>query len=139
LAAPVADFVTGLKWEPEMVIPIPLSRQRLSERGYNQAGVVGRPLCMALNLAYMPRALSRDRDTRTQVGLMGPERRENVRDAFRARAALVEGKTVLLLDDVATTGATLSSAADSLREGGARRILAVTLGRALPRHGLVSV
>ena len=138
LAVPLANFVASLDWKPEIVIPIPLSRLRLAERGYNQVGVVARPLSMALSLAYVPRALSRERETRTQVGLTGPERRDNVRDAFQARAPLVAGKTVLLLDDVATTGATLSSAADSLRQGGAKRVLAVTPGRALPHHGLVS-
>lgn len=138
MAVPLAGFVAGLNWNPEIVIPIPLSRQRLAERGYNQVGVVGRPLCMALNLTYEPRALSRERETRTQVGLSAPERRENVRDAFGARAPLVDGRIVLLLDDVATTGATLSSAAESLRRGGAKRVLAVTTARALPHHGLAS-
>jgi predicted amidophosphoribosyltransferase len=73
------------------------------------------------------------------VGLTGSERTENVKDAFRARTELVAGKTILLLDDVATTGATLSSAAEALRQGGATRALAVTLARALPHHGYVSV
>jgi ComF family protein len=138
LALPFATFVAALDWNPDILIPIPLSRLRHAERGYNQVGVVARPLSMALNIAYVPRALSKERETRTQVGLTGPERKENVRGAFRAHTPLVAGKSVLLLDDVATSGATLSAAAESLREGGAERVLAVTLARALPRHGLVA-
>jgi predicted amidophosphoribosyltransferase len=91
---------------------------------------------MALGLAYVPGALVRQRETRSQVGLGGPARKENVRGAFRTRGPGVRDRTVLLLDDVATTGATLSSAAKSLHEAGAERVLAVTLARALPRHGL---
>lgn len=139
LAAPFASFVAGLGWKPDILIPIPLSRLRLAERGYNQAGVVARPLSMALHLPYLPQALSRERETHTQVGLTGSERKENVRGAFRAHTELVAGKTILLLDDVATTGATLSSAAEALRQGSAMRVLAVTLARALPHHGFVSV
>jgi ComF family protein len=138
LAFPFATFVAGLSWNPDILVPIPLSRLRLAERGYNQVGVVGRPLSMALSIAYVPRALSKERETHTQVGLTAPERKENVRDAFRARTSLVAGKSVLLLDDVATSGATLSAAAESLKEAGAKRVLAVTLARALPRHGLVA-
>jgi ComF family protein len=136
LAAPFSKFVAGLSWKPDVVIPIPLSRKRQAERGYNQVGVVARPLSMALGLAYVPGALVRQRETRSQVGLGGPARKENVRGAFRTRGPGVRDRTVLLLDDVATTGATLSSAAKSLHEAGAERVLAVTLARALPRHGL---
>jgi ComF family protein len=130
-------FVRELNWKPDVVIPIPLSRGRLAQRGYNQVGVIGRPLALALNLKYVPGALMRAKETRSQVGLTPVQRKENIQDAFRARVS-VRGKCVLLLDDVATTTATLSSAARSLRQGGASRVLAVTVARALPRHGLES-
>lgn len=130
-------FVRELNWKPDLVIPIPLSRGRLAQRGYNQVGVIGKPLALALNLKYAPGALMRARETRSQVGLTAMQRKENIQDAFRARAS-VRGKCVLLLDDVATTTATLSSAARSLRQGGASRVLAVTVARALPHHGLES-
>jgi ComF family protein len=138
LAAPFASFVHGLNWKPDVLIPIPLSRGRLAERGYNQVGVVGRPLALALNLNYAPKALVRARETRSQVGLTAAQRKQNMQDAFRAHSS-IRGKSVLLLDDVATTSATLSSAARSLRQGGASRVLAVTVARALPHHGLQQV
>jgi len=136
LAAPSSSFVAGLNWKPDPVILIPLSRKRLAERGYNQVGVVARPLSMATGLPCAPRAIVRERETRTRVGLTAAERKDNVRGVFRARGSTTAGRTVQLLDDVATTGATLSSAAEALPQGGASRVVAVTLARALLRHGL---
>jgi ComF family protein len=134
LAEQVADFVRGLNWPIEVVIPIPLGRQRLKERGYNQVGLIARPMSLALNLKYAPGALARSRETRSQVGLNREQRRENVRGAFRALDAEVKGKTVLVVDDVATTGSTLSSGAEALLSSGARDVYALTVARALTRH-----
>lgn len=64
------------------------------------------------------------------------ERKENVSGAFRGDPARVSGKTVLLMDDVATTGATLSSCAEALLQSGAKKVYSLTLARALPHHGL---
>jgi predicted amidophosphoribosyltransferase len=88
-----------------------------------------------LGLEYSPQALQRQKETRSQVGLTKNERRENVYDAFSANRS-IEGKTVLIMDDVSTTGATLSSAADVLLLSGAKDVYALTVARALPHHGL---
>ncbi len=136
LALPLAEFLDSQNWNVDLAVPIPLSPQRLSERGYNQVGLFAYPLALAKDLTYAPRALHRSRHTRSQVGLSAVERRKNVRGAFRATNNLVAGKSVLLLDDVATTGATLSSASRTLVEAGAKRVYALTVARALTRYGL---
>ncbi len=136
LARQMASYARALNWPIEIVVPVPLGRKRMRERGYNQVGLVAMPLAALNGWKYVPQALSRVRETRSQVGLSAEERRENVAEAFRARAAEVSGKVILLMDDVATTGATVSSCAAALKESGAREVYALTIARALPRHGL---
>lgn len=139
LALPLARFACDLAWPIDLVVPVPLGARRLKERGYNQSALIAWPLAMALGLKYDHDAVARVRDSRSQVGLARSERQENVRDAFRAQSARVGGRSVLLVDDVATTGSTLSSCAAALRASGAQDVFALTVARALPRHGLASV
>lgn len=135
----LAEFLAGLPWSVNLFVPVPLGRKRLAERGYNQVGLIARPLSMAMRIPYAPAALSRSHETRSQVGLTRSERQENVRNAFRADQGRVKGRIVLLMDDVATTGSTLSSCAQALYAAGARDVFALTVSRALPRHGLQDV
>lgn len=137
LAAQMTDFVRDLNWPIDMLIPIPLGRQRMKERGYNQAGMIAEPLAMALDIEFAPKALMRHKETRSQVGLSKQERQKNVLGAFQA--AGVDGKTILVLDDVSTTGSTLSSSAEALFSAGAKDVYALTVARALPHHGLKHV
>ena len=137
LAVQAAPILQELKWPVDIVAPIPISMRRLRERGYNQAGLIAHPIATALGLSYAPKALARWRDTHSQVGLTGDQRRENVRGVFRADGARVRGRTILLIDDIATTGSTLSSAAEALLAGGASKVYAFTIARALHwRHDL---
>jgi ComF family protein len=136
LADQITSFVVDLRWPVDMVIPIPLGKQRLNDRGYNQVAMVAMPLSNRLGLEYRPKALARARETRSQVGLSAAERQENMRSAFLADGQKVTGKIVLLIDDVSTTGATLSSAAEALYASGAQDVYAFTIARALPHHGL---
>jgi competence protein ComFC len=138
LAANMAGFVKNLGWDVEMIVPIPLGRERLRERGYNQVAMIAKPLSMALDVRYAPRELMRSKETRSQVGLTREERRKNVSDVFRAGTG-VSGKTVLIMDDVSTTGSTLSSGARTLYAAGAKDVYALTVARALPHHGLKHV
>lgn len=139
LARQMQVWAKNLNWDADLLIPMPLSRLRFQERGYNQVGLVARPLALWLGWRYRPQALSRTRHTRSQVGLTAAERRENVRDAFTADPGLVAGKRVVLMDDVATTGATLDAAARTLLQAGASDVRALAIARALPRHGLQQV
>ncbi|MDZ4158176.1 MAG: phosphoribosyltransferase family protein [Anaerolineaceae bacterium] len=119
------------RWRVDLVIPVPLSTQRLRERGYNQAGLLAFPLAIACRLTYSPYSLQRVHETRSQVGLNEKERLHNVRGAFRANPHKVRGRTALIVDDVATTGATIESCASALLEAGAVSVYGITLARAL--------
>ena len=139
LAPQLADFLLKLQWPVDMIVPVPLGRKRLKERGYNQASLIARPLAVAMRIDFAPGALVRAQETRSQVGLTRKERRANVRDAFQASGARVSGRTVLLVDDIATTGSTLSSCAEALVAARARDVFAYTVSRAAPKHGLRNV
>jgi competence protein ComFC len=118
-------------WQVDAVIPVPLGLDRMAERGYNQASILARPLAFYLGIQFLPKALARRRETRTQVGLTIRERQDNVRDAFLAQQSLVTGKRVLLVDDVTTTGSTLDACAGALRTSGATHVYCLTLARAI--------
>lgn len=139
LAVPLAQFADSLDWPVELVVPIPLGRKRRRERGYNQVDLIARPFTLALGLDYRPAALKRTRETASQVGLSAVERRDNMMNAFLADASVVRGKTVLVMDDVSTTGSTLSSSSEALLRAGAKDVFALTVARALPHHGLYQV
>lgn len=113
-----------------VVVPVPLSRRRRNRRGYNQTELLGRALAGMLNLPLRPSAVSRTRDTGSQVGLEAGQRWANVVGAFEASPDLVRGQAVLLIDDVQTTGATLAACAEALTMAGATRLTALTVGRA---------
>lgn len=136
LAVPLAHFLESLDWPVDVIVPVPLGHRRLQERGYNQVALVARPLALALGLNYGSNALHRARETRSQVGLSALERRRNVADAFQADVRQVYGKNILVIDDVSTTGSTLSSCAQALRGVGAKDVYALTVARALAHHGL---
>ncbi len=123
-----------------LLVPIPLARRRLRQRGFNQAEVVARALARQWSVSLQPSLLRRNRETRTQTALDPERRRQNVRGAFVARHAPADGAPapggtappIILVDDVLTTGATLVAAADALRVSGWTHIGAVTFARALP-------
>ncbi|HNH26283.1 MAG TPA: ComF family protein, partial [Anaerolineales bacterium] len=134
IAAAMLPFVQSLNWNIDLVIPIPLGKQRMHERGYNQVAMIAKPLAMGLGLQYSPHALARRKETRSQVGLSREERQKNVHDAFQASG--VQGKIALIMDDVSTTGSTLSSGAEALYAAGAKEVYALTVARALSHHDL---
>lgn len=138
IAAAMLSYVQDLNWNMDLLAPIPLGRQRMRERGYNQVAMIAKPLAMGLDLNYSPDVLLRQKETRTQVGLSREERRRNVQGVFRAGTG-VTGKAVLIMDDVSTTGSTLSSAAEALYAAGAKDVRALTVARALPHHDLRKV
>lgn len=135
IAAAMLPFVQCLNWNFELVVPVPLGKQRIRERGYNQVAMIAKPLAMGLGLQYSANMLSRRKETRSQVGLSREERRTNVQGAFQAETG-VKGKVVLIMDDVSTTGSTLSSGADALYAAGAKDVYALTVARALSHHDL---
>ncbi len=129
-------FVRGLEWPVESLIPVPLGKERLKERGYNQVGLVARPLAYHMGWKYEPSALSKTRETRSQVGLNVSQRRENVHRAYQAEPRTVNGHSILLMDDVATTGSTIAACTGALLSAGAQEVYVLTIARALAHHGL---
>lgn len=115
----------------DVVVPVPLHPRRLAERGYNQAALLARAVADQLDVRHAPRALERRRQTAQQARLGRAERLENMAEAFVVRdAAAVYGRSVLLVDDVLTTGATLLACQDALIRSGAAHVRAVCLARA---------
>ena len=131
LTPQLSDFVGRLHWPIDLVVAVPLGRKRLEQRGYNQAALIAWPLAMALGADYGRGSVMRVRETVSQVGLTRTERRNNVDAAFRAEQHRVHGRCVLLVDDVATTGSTLSSCAEALYTAEARDVFGLTVARAV--------
>ena len=136
IALQMTEYVRSLHWPIKMIIPVPLGKERLKTRGYNQVGLVARPLAYQLGLKYESDALRKIRETRSQVGLTVVERRENVHDAYEATPRIVGQQSVLLMDDVATTGSTIAACTAALLAAGAQDVYVLTIARALPHHRL---
>lgn len=117
--------------EVDLIVSTPMSAARLRAREFNQSAMLADRLARAFGRPHDPFALRRVGDPSPQVGLSGARRRDNVRGTFVAPdRARVDGRVVLLVDDVMTTGATLSDCARALRKAGAARVAAATVARA---------
>jgi ComF family protein len=113
----------------EMLIPVPLNKTRQRERGYNQVAIWGKLLEKMIGIPMDSSVILRVRNTISQVTLPAEKRSENVRGAFSVKSDIVNGKNILLLDDVITTGATLIECATVLKNAGAKQISALTIAR----------
>jgi len=136
IAMQMLDFVRSLCWQVEMLIPVPLGKKRLKERGYNQVGLVARPLAYHMHWTYAPHGRRKTRDTRSQVGLNLLQRSENVHNAYQADPQIVKRKSILIMDDVATTGSTIQACAEALLSAEAQAVYVLTIARALSHHDL---
>jgi ComF family protein len=136
LARPLIDLLHQQNWPVNCVTPVPVGVDRLAERGYNQATFLALPVALAAGLPYTPGALKKIRSTRSQVGLNAQERKDNVAGAFVADPARVQGKKVLVIDDVTTTGATIQACAAALLQSGASQVYGLTLARAVSPSGV---
>ena len=120
-------------WEPDAVlVPVPLHRARLFSRRYNQSTELARVLGRLTGLPVDPALVTRRKNTPHQVGLSGDARRRNVAGAFAAHPdslKRLEGRRVILVDDVITTGATVKSVTKALKSGGAARVDVVSFAR----------
>jgi len=130
LGALMADAVRATGVPGDLLVPVPLSVRRRRTRGHNQADELARVVAHASDLARDEHALRRDRDTPPQSGLSRARRARNPRGAFRARRDRVEGRCVLLVDDVVTSSATASACARALKRAGAARVVLLAACRA---------
>ena len=134
LAPYLTDSLKGARFD--CIVPVPMYRKGLRKRGYNQAALLARFLGEETGMPVCP-ALRKRRDTAQQHDLRARERRINLKDAYRVRKGVsLEGKSVLLCDDVVTTGSTLLEAAQTLRKAGAARVYAVTVCKTVRRADL---
>jgi competence protein ComFC len=130
----LANVVQREHLAADIVVPVALHRQRESERGYNQADLIARPLARKLGLPYRAVLLMRTKPRPDKHILSLSERWESVRGAFATRlGSQVDNLRVLLVDDVLTTGATLDACAKALRQAGAKAVIGLTVARAV-RH-----
>lgn len=117
-------------WDFDMIVPVPLHWSRKFSRTFNQSELFADFLGKKLECPAVPKALQRVKRTKSQKFLSGAERHKNLRDAFRGTPNLVRNKKILLVDDVFTTGATLSCAAEALLEAGAEMVYVFSVARA---------
>ena len=136
LAEAISDLLPGCGQEKFLLVPVPLHRNRRRARGFNQAELLARAALKRLprELEFATGVLIRKRETISQVGLSREERIENMRGAFRViDADRVRGRSVIVVDDVMTTGTTVSECARVLKKAGAEKVWAATVARAF--HG----
>jgi ComF family protein len=131
LSKHLIELLNILKWSIDIITVVPLGPKRMQERGYNQSGLLAWPLSLATGISYQPGALVRTRETPSQVGLSAYDRHENVKGAFVARTNLIKNKAVLIVDDVTTTGSTITSCSQALVAAGASHVYGLTLARAI--------
>jgi ComF family protein len=134
-------FTWVQNFDSPLLVPVPLHSARQRERGFNQSALLAAGLAGELgrengghDLAILAGCLRRHRATRPQTGLSVAARRENLRGAFEvAKPEQVRRRAIVLVDDVMTTGATISACARVLRRAGAACVLGITLARATPQ------
>lgn len=134
LSLPLGEMLGDLfalqDWRVDLVTAVPISGKRRRERGYNQSLMLARGFQRFTGISLQERALLRLRHTTSQVGLTLAQRIENAAGAFAAERAVCKGKTVLVIDDVCTSSATLRACAQALKDAGASQVYALTVARA---------
>lgn len=136
LAEAIEDLLPSFGSAPVVVVPVPLHRDKLRQRGFNQAELIARAALKLSpakdQLLSSADVLVRERPTQSQTGLTRHQRRENMRGAFTAAdPEEIAGREVLLVDDVFTTGTTVSECARILRRSGATKVWVATVARTL--------
>lgn len=131
-------YLQGLEWEIDMIVSIPLGVARLKRRGYNQADLIARPLASGSGYLYNKTAVIRERETLSQVGLTVSQRKSNMDGAFRADPLRVANRSILIVDDVSTSGATIEACTAAVLQAGARKVYGLTLAKTVQTNNTFS-
>jgi ComF family protein len=115
------------KMNPDIVTYVPMIKKDLGERGYNQGCMIAREICKKVGGRLCGKALLKKRGNKKQALLDRRQRKNNVRDVFEARGEIVEGRKVLLVDDIMTTGSTIEECRNALVRAGAEKVEAAVL------------
>lgn len=116
------------EWSVDLIIPVPLHKLKKAERGYNQSEFIAKGISLQTGIDWTKKAIKRKKYTESQTHLTAEERCANVKDAFEIRnKKLIEGKNILLVDDVITTGSTISECAHQLLQNGAKEVYAASI------------
>lgn len=134
IAAPLArllgDYLSTHPLTAEVIVPVPLHHRRLRERGYNQSKLLAKELSKITGLPLLKDSLIRQQHSQSQArAASAVERRKNVAGAFICRGDNLKDRSIMLIDDVATSGATLDACAAALKSAGAGRVWGLTLAR----------
>ena len=114
-------------WKADVIVPVPLHKDREKKRGYNQAAVIARKLGDSLHIPVEEKMVERIRPTLAQKNLKGKERQNNLKNAFKIRQNDVKLKTVIVVDDIYTTGATMDEIAGCLKRAGVKEVYCISL------------
>ncbi len=132
VAAPLGESVElPVSWHIDAVVPVPLHRRRVAERGFNQSELIAKALCRRHGLEMDTGLLIRTADTPHQTRMSGAARKRSLKNAFRASDACA-GLDILLVDDVRTTGTTLTECASALKKAGCRSVYAAAVCFSVP-------
>jgi competence protein ComFC len=117
-------------WEESILIPVPLGNKKIRERGYNQSEELAKELAKIIKIPVLTNVLIKTKKTPSQVGLSEKQRAENLKGAFAVSTTnLLKNKKIFLVDDVYTTGSTMSECADVLKKAGAKQVWGIALAR----------
>jgi ComF family protein len=129
LSKPLSELLLQIEIpRGDIIVPVPLFKKRLKQREFNQSALLAKNIAKALGIKLLPDCLVKVRDTVPQVGLNSKERKKNIKKAFDIRSRdPIEGKDIILVDDVFTTGATVKECSRVLKKAGAKDIFVITL------------
>jgi len=125
----LAEGIKSRNWQIDLIIPVPIHHLKKAERGYNQSDNIAKGLSNSLGIPWSKKIVKRTRHTNSQTKLSMKQRAINIADAFKVRyPEKIKGKTVLIVDDISTTGATILECARMLKQAEAKSIYACTIG-----------
>ncbi|MHB1050878.1 MAG: ComF family protein [Bacteroidota bacterium] len=133
LGIQIGHGVQGMGCTAELIIPVPLNKRKERERGYNQSDFIARGVAHVLGLPVLPTAVKRVKYTVTQTHLNADQRKENIADAFIVHpkyTGRIKDASVMIVDDIITTGSTIQELGRVLKENGALKIIAASAGLA---------